>query len=80
MINYNFEWDPEKAKTNYRKHGVNYEEATTVFRDPTAISIFDDEHSEKEERWITIGISNAGRLIVVCHTSMVNGRRTKVTN
>ena len=68
MINYNFEWDPEKAKTNYRKHGVNYEEATTVFRDPTAISIFDDEHSEKEERWITIGISNVGRLIVVCHT------------
>ena len=68
MINYNFEWDPEKAKTSYRKHGVSYEEATTVFRDQTAISIFDDKHSEKEERWITIGISNVGRLIVVCHT------------
>lgn len=68
MVNYNFEWDPEKAKTSYRIHGVSYEEATTVFRDPTAISIFDDMHSEKEERWITIGISNVGRLIVVCHT------------
>ena len=68
MINYNFEWDPEKARTNYRKHGVSYEEATTVFRDPTSISIFDDKHSEKEERWITIGISNVGHLIVVCHT------------
>ena len=43
MINYNFEWDPEKAKTGFKQHGVSYEEATTVFRDPTAVSIFDDK-------------------------------------
>lgn len=68
MINYNFEWDLNKAKLNQSKHGVNFEEATTVFKDPVALSIFDVEHSINEERWITIGISNTGRLLVVCHT------------
>ena len=68
MINYNFEWDPNKARSNQVKHGISFEEAATVFRDPQALSIFDDEHSSNEDRWITIGISNAGRLVVVCHT------------
>ncbi|MCD6585459.1 MAG: BrnT family toxin [Desulfobacteraceae bacterium] len=68
MINYNFEWDPQKAKFNYDKHGIGFEEAATVFQSPHTISVYDDEHSENEERWITIGISNTGRLIVVCHT------------
>jgi len=68
MIKYNFEWDPNKAKINNRKHGVSFEEATTVFRDPNAITIFDEDHTVKEERWITMGISVSGRLILVCHT------------
>ena len=68
MVNYNFEWEPNKARSNQSKHGVSFEEAATVFRDPRALSIFDDEHSTKEERWVTIGISNSGRLIVACHT------------
>jgi hypothetical protein len=68
MVNYNFEWDLNKARSNQSKHGVSFEEAATVFRDPKALSIFDDEHSTNEDRWITIGISNTGRLLVVCHT------------
>ena len=68
MINYNFEWDPNKARSNQVKHGISFEETATAFRDPQALSIFDDEHSSNEDRWITIGISNAGRLVVVCHT------------
>ena len=67
-INYNFEWDYRKAKSNQNKHGVSFEEASTVFRDLRAISIYDNEHSEKQDRWITIGISNKGRLIIVFHT------------
>jgi len=67
-MNYNFEWDPQKAMVNYRKHGVRFEEAATVFRDPKALTIFDPDHSEFEDRWITMGISNKGRLLIVCHT------------
>ncbi len=72
MKNYNFEWDLNKARSNKSKHGVSFEEAATVFRDPQALSIFDDEHSTNEDRWVTIGISNTGRLLVVCHTFQKN--------
>ena len=65
---YNFEWNPNKAKTNIRKHKVSFEEAATVFRDPAALTIFDPDHSETGDRWLTIGISGAGKLLLVCHT------------
>lgn len=68
VINYDFDWDPEKANDNRKKHDVNFEEAATVFRDPKALSIFDPDHSENEDRWITLGISKIGRLLVVIHT------------
>jgi uncharacterized DUF497 family protein len=67
-INYNFEWDPRKAHDNRDKHGVTFEEAATVFRDSKALSIFDPDHSEAEDRWITMGISGKGRLLIVSHT------------
>jgi uncharacterized protein len=67
-INYNFEWDPLKARKNGNKHGVEFEEATTVFKDSKALSIFDFDHSETEDRWITMGISEKGRLLIVIHT------------
>jgi uncharacterized DUF497 family protein len=56
-----FEWDPVKALRNAREHGVSFERAATVFLDPRAISIFDDEHSEAEERWVTLGLDRAAR-------------------
>ena len=67
-MNYDFEWDPNKAESNHRKHGVRFEHATTVFRDPRAVSVLDDTHSKKEDRWITLGISAGGRLLAVHHT------------
>ena len=61
-----FEWDERKAGINFRKHGVRFEEARTVFRDPLA-RIFDDEaHSQREHREIIIGYSALDRLILVC--------------
>lgn len=67
-MEYYFEWDPQKAKININKHKVNFQRASTIFRDPKMISIFDDEHSEIEERWITMGIDENGSLLVVSHT------------
>ena len=67
-MNYNFDWDPNKAKSNHEKHDVTFEEAGTVFRDHRALSLYDHDHSEHEDRWITIGISNKGRALAVCHT------------
>jgi hypothetical protein len=63
-----FEWDPEKARMNQRKHRVSFKEAAKVFRDPIGITAFDPDHSEEEERYITIGCSTAGRLLMVAHT------------
>ena len=60
--------DPVKALRNAREHGISFERAATVFLDPRAMSIFDDEHSEEEERWITLGLDRAGVLLVVSHT------------
>jgi uncharacterized DUF497 family protein len=67
-MGYDFEWDPNKARLNRRKHGVAFEQAATVFRDPRAMSVFDDAHSGKEDRWITLGIAAIGGLLVVHHT------------
>ena len=67
-INYNFEWDPKKAQENRNKRGITFDEASTVFRDSKALSIFDPEHSETEDRWVTMGISERGRLLIVIHT------------
>ena len=67
-VNYNFEWDPIKARDNLNNHGVAFDEAATVFKDPKAISIFDPDHSEAEDRWVTMGISEKGRLLIVSHT------------
>ena len=68
VLNYNFEWDYKKAKKNVKKHKVSFERAATVFLDANAISLYDKEHEEIEERWVTIGMDNTGNLVVVCHT------------
>ena len=68
-----FEWDTDKAIRNRQKHGVPFEEAATVFDDVMFITVIDDEHSVDEERYITIGMSSQGRLLIVAHTDR-NGR------
>ena len=65
---YSFEWDPIKAKENLRKHRISFECAAEVFLDSLAMSIFDEEHSADEERWITIGKNSNGRALTLVHT------------
>lgn len=68
MVRYNFDWDPSKAESNAAKHKVTFERAATVFLDPNAVSIFDEEHNQEEERWLTIGLDSTGAVLVVNHT------------
>ena len=63
-----FEWDPRKDAANRRKHGVGFREAATVFGDPLATTFADTDHSISEHRFLTIGASVSGRLLVVAHT------------
>jgi uncharacterized DUF497 family protein len=63
-----FEWDDDKAETNEQKHGVTFLEAQTVFGDPLALTGYDPDHSDAEDRYITMGTSIEGRLLVVSHT------------
>ena len=67
-----FEWHDRKAVANRRKHGIAFEEASTVFGDSFSITIYDPVHSIAEERFITIGMSNRNRLIVTVHTDRNN--------
>ena len=67
-MRYQFDWDPAKEAVNIRKHQVNFRRAVTVFRDPNQLSLFDDEHSHDEDRWLTLGIDSGGVLRVVIHT------------
>lgn len=62
-----FEWDGDKARRNVERHRVSFEEAATVFEDPMFITFVDDEHSIDEERYITIGLSKRGRLLMLAH-------------
>lgn len=55
-MRYDFEWDIRTARSNFRKYKISFERAASVFRDPHLLSIPDEEHSESEERWITMGI------------------------
>ena len=68
-MQYNFEWDPTKARANSRKHGVTFELATEVFDDPMALTIFDGEgSSHDEDRWVTLGQVRGRHYLVVVHT------------
>jgi uncharacterized DUF497 family protein len=70
-----FEWDPEKAKQNFKKHGISFEEAVTAFYDPLSATFDDPDHSLGEYRYITIGLSSRGRLLVVAHAERGEGLR-----
>ncbi len=67
-MQYNFEWDPAKAKRNLRDHKISFERASQVFLDLNMLSIEDEEHSEEEDRWLTLGRDKSGILLVVHHT------------
>ena len=63
-----FEWDPKKAESNRKKHGIAFEVAATIFGDPLAITFNDPDHSDDEFRRLTFGLSESGHLLVVAHT------------
>ncbi len=70
-----YEWDSEKAKTNLRRHGISFEEATTVFLDPLALTFPDLDHSDEEDREITIGYSSMQLIVFVSHCLHREGAR-----
>lgn len=73
-----FEWDPGKAASNARKHGVSFEEARIVFYDDFAVQFLDDEHAGSEARFILLGMSEKVRLLVVCHCERSRGEVIRI--
>lgn len=67
MADLRFEWDQRKDKANQRKHGVSFEEGSTVFSDEHALLLDDTEHSHQEDRFVLLGLSAMLRTLVVCH-------------
>ncbi len=63
-----FEWDENKARTNLEKHKVSFEEARTIFSDPLLLTFVDERHSDKEERLLSIGLSESNRVLLAVHT------------
>ena len=69
-MRYAFEWDPIKAKENLRKHRISFDRAAEVILDPLAVSIRDEEHSEDDERWVSMGKDRRGSVLILIHTFM----------
>ena len=70
-----FEWDEQKAEENLSKHEVSFAECTTIFGDPWSLTIGEPVHSIEEDRLITVGLSNRGRVLVVVHTERRDNTR-----
>lgn len=68
-----FEWNPAKAASNLKKHGVSFEEAQSVFYDEYAVQFFDGGSSEEEDRFLMLGLSSEAKLLMVCHCVRYNG-------
>lgn len=75
-----FEWDEKKQKINIQKHGIDFEEAKTVFYDEEALLILDPEHSSSEERFVILGISKKTNLLTVCHCYRENEEVIRIIN
>ena len=75
-----FDWDPGKAKANFRKHGVSFEEAQSVFYDEFALQYFDNEHSSHEERFLLLGMSSGARVLLVCHCEREAGDVVRIVS
>lgn len=75
MVKIEFEWDEKKAQLNFEKHKVSFEESVTVFYDPLLATMPDPDHSEEEQRYITIGQSVKGRILIISYTERQNRTR-----
>jgi uncharacterized protein len=73
MSDLGFDWDLRKNRENWRKHGVSFEEARTVFLDENAVEFYDDQHSEREDRFLMLGLSAKLRIVLVCYCLRAGG-------
>ena len=71
-----FEWNPKKEKSNFKKHGISFDEASSVFKDTLSITISDPLHSQDEERMVIIGVSRKNRFLTVVHTD--RGKKVRI--
>lgn len=69
----NFDWDPAKAASNLKKHGISFEEAQSVFYDEFAVQFYDEPHASGEDRFLMLGMSSGARLLLVCHCERGGG-------
>ena len=80
MTALNFEWDEAKDRANQRKHGVSFAEARSVFFDDHAVEFYDDEHSEREDRFLLLGLSAKLRVLLVCHCLREGGSVIRIVS
>ena len=73
-----FEWNPAKAASNLRKHGVSFEEAQSVFYDEFAVQFYDESHSSDEDRFLMLGMSSGAHLLLVCHCERDSGNIIRI--
>jgi len=73
-----FEWDPAKAASNVRKHGISFEEAQSIFYDEFALQFFDEEGSETEDRFLMLGLSSEAQILMVCHCERNQGNIIRI--
>lgn len=73
-----FEWDSGKGAANFKKHGISFEEAQSVFYDEFAVQFFDDDHSTGESRFLMLGMSTGARLLIVCHCEREDGEVIRI--
>ena len=78
-MEYHFQWEPNKARSNQVKHGISFQSATQIFKDPAMMTVFDEAHSLNEDRWITLGQTAGGQYLVVVHTfNQVEDNRVEI--
>ena len=73
-----FEWNPSKAASNLKKHGVSFEEAQSVFYDEFAVQFYDESHSSEEDRFLMLGMSSGAHLLLVCHCERDSGNIIRI--
>jgi uncharacterized protein len=78
MSEIDFEWDPRKADYNFQKHGISFEEASSAFYDEHARLMYDPDHSQDEDRYILLGVSEESQLLMVCHLYKENDRLIRI--
>ncbi len=78
MVDLKFTWDPKKASSNLKRHGISFDEARSVFLDEYAIEYFDETHSEEEDRFLLLGLSALARLLLICHCYRESERTIRI--